>query len=188
MNIRFFIGSILLLTLFYNCRNENSNRHIFELSINDFEKYPIWENCIFNGLAHANNDLNITESTFCPYIEKKPIDPNGYYLVKTFFKLADSSILQGYSINLRLNELPSVKNSQPVIIINNNFHISFWKGILGCDSLMLEDFYQCMNKGKNEIFPIIFYTSNQYSKSLKGTITGFSFCADFNCDTVKYSK
>ena len=176
--------------LITGCKTDRICKDLFELSENDFKEYSIWENCTFNGIVKMNNDSNFGINTFTPFKLKKLKElDNGYYLVKTKFIFADLSEYTGYIIPKR-GKIDSLKigKIEPTIFYKNQ-KMTFWKGILGIDSLEINEFYEKVGKSKSEIFPIKFITNSELTETLvKGNIHGIGYCEDYNCESIKFEN
>lgn len=181
---------IFSLTFLFSCKTEKTYKESFEISESDFQNYPIWENCIFNGLAAINNNSNITESTFTPYLKKELINPeHGFYYVKAKFRFADLTEYNGFLIPIHgIVDSSKIGNMEPTIFYNGS-KLTFWKGVLSIDSLELNDFYERVKKTKSDIFPITFFVdSTIMGKKIEGMIPGIGHCIDYNCDTIRFKK
>lgn len=187
---KLFLTIFLSFYLITSCKTERIYKELFELSENDFKEYPIWENCTFNGIVKMNNDSNVGINTFTPFKQKKLNElDSGYYLVKTKFIFADSSEYTGYIIP-KSGKIDSLKigKIEPTIFYKNQ-KLTFWKGILGINSIEINEFYEKAGKSKSEIFPIKFFTNSELTGTvMKGNIPGIGYCEDYNCESIKFEK
>ncbi|MCZ4696505.1 hypothetical protein DWB61_17795 [Ancylomarina euxinus] len=187
-NIWIYLCLLNTLILINSCKQERVYKESIELNESDFQNYPIWQNCIYNGLVQMNNDLNITPETYTPYLNNEIINPEqGLYYTKAIFRFNDLTEYNGYVIPIQGKvDSSTIGNLEPTIFCNNK-RLTFWNGILTVDSLDLKEFYETIGKSKEEVFPIIFSVDNKIiGRKINGVISGIGYCIDYNCDTIRY--
>jgi hypothetical protein len=188
--ILIYISLICNLTFICSCKVERKYKESFELAECDFQEYPIWENCIFNGLTKMHYKSNITESTFTPYLDKELIKLEfGFFYVKAKFRFADLSEYNGYLIPVKDNfDSTLIRKMEPTIFYHGR-KLTFWKGIISVDSLVLKEFYENTHKTKAEIFPITFIVDTTLlGRKYEGKIPGIGYCIDNNCDSIRFNQ
>lgn len=148
-----------------------------DLTISDFEKYPVWVQCHlidFNKEWYDDTDVE----TFRPWIDKLPVSPDiAIFLVKADLKIKDGEEYSGFitpclkSEYKNNNELGVI---QPQIFTKSGEFLGFWNGIFPIEKEKIDSFYNLMNKEPAEIFPIDFKAIEGLSTGVtSGRINGF---------------
>jgi hypothetical protein len=185
MTIRFKYFCLLILFL-ASCRDGEICKASFELAENDFEDNPIWENYITIKSYQESG----TTDTFTPHLDNAAINPDkGYFLVAANFELADKSKYKGY-VSPETGRFDSTKivSLNPTMFVNNK-HITFWRAANEVDSLFLFEFYQTIDKKKEDVFPITFYVDAKLQTGMRtGTINGIGYCTDHKCDSIRFIR
>ena len=185
MTFRFKYFCLLTLSL-ASCKDREIYKTSFEITANDFENNPIWENYITIN-SHQESE---TTDTFTPHLDNVAIDPDkGYFLVTANFELADRSKYKGY-VSPRSGRFDSTKiaSLNPTIFVNNK-RITFWSGVNEVDSLSLFEFYQTIGKKRRDVFPITFFVDAKLQTGMQtGTINGIGYCTDYKCDSIRFIR
>jgi hypothetical protein len=148
-----------------------------DLTISDFDKYPIWVQCHIIDYEEQWYD-STDEETFRPWIDKFPVSPDfAMFLLKAELKLKNGEVFPGFitpclkSVYKNENDLGLI---QPQIFTKKGERIGFWTGMFPIDKVQIDSFYELLNNEPDKIFPIDFKAIDGLSIGVtSGKINGF---------------
>jgi hypothetical protein len=175
-------------------------KQIYELSLSDFQRYPIWVGVHNIDAGEPWYDA-CDEATFRPWTQSvPPVAKIGVVLVCATFKLCDGTIHQGYirAISEDWDTPPNTRTmpngsevhyrrfserygsplailglQQPKIFVHGR-PFSFWGGIRGVPVEQRKAFYAATGKATDQIFPIRFAgNATLITGILNGELEGF---------------
>ena len=140
-------------------------KQIDELTIADFEIYPIWE------FVREEDPNSKDECTIKGNFENFDTLEDSFF-VKAKFILNDETVLSGY-----VTPKSGLSSSQPVILIEDR-RILFWHGTMKPTQNDLLEFYKILNKKAENVFPITWKTEIEVGDVKTGVIEGFGYYND----------
>ena len=152
-----------------------------ELTLNDFERHPVWVSC------HViDNDEpwyeETDEETFRPWIGSLPVDPaETMFLVRAEFQTANGRRLEGF---LTPGEDENLGQIQPQVFIGSR-RFGFWGGMRGVPAAERVSFYEALEARSEDVFPISFSASSGLASGvITGSLGGFYRRPDFKVAAV----
>ncbi len=148
-----------------------------DLTISDFDKYPIWVQCHIIDYDEQWYD-NTDEETFRPWIDKLPVSPDiAMFLIRAELKLKDGEVSPGFITPCSESEYKNENDLgliQPQMFTKKGERIGFWTGMFPIDKVQIDSIYKLINKEPDKIFPIYFKAIDGLSIGVSsGKINGF---------------
>ncbi|HEX4141045.1 MAG TPA: hypothetical protein VHY09_11900 [Candidatus Methylacidiphilales bacterium] len=151
-------------------------KQVYELTVDDFEKFPVWEFAL-----DEEGEEGQDEATVRPSAAPLPLAPSeSMFIVRAKFSLADGTRHMGYlTPGHAADDLGSI---QPLIITPQG-QVIFWMGVSRGDTGPL---YQKLGKGAAQIFPIAFKSDVPLVGGVVfGSIPGFLHLVDLKTGRVE---
>ena len=147
-------------------------RRIDTLSLQDFERSPVWVQS--HGFDNEQAWYSSTdEETFRPWDGPVPVRSGHIFLVGADFRLADGTSLGGYAMTSGGCQ-PS--KAQPTLLLEPFQRFPFWRGIARSNEVDRHLLYRSLSKTAAQVFPITFRVREGLTaEELSGTIEGFYY-------------
>jgi hypothetical protein len=149
-------------------------KQVYELKIEDIEKYPYWEFCL-----DEEGEEGQDEATVKPFIATSENDsPAGVFIIAAAFVLSNGTKYEGYVYAYETfseKDQNNIPVTQPHIITDKG-QIPFWFGIIKPKEKQIKDFYVNMKQISSKVFPISYkskYAIN--SMNVSGILDGFYY-------------
>lgn len=140
----------------------HSYKQINELTLEDLNKYPVWEYLLEDNV-HAKDECTVKGYS------QNWVGLTTKFFIKTEFKLNDGTIRYGF-----VTPDKDFAVSQPVIIFENK-HIGFWHGAMKPTKKEKEDIYKTLNRKPEDVFPINWTSEIELGNVHQGVIKGFGY-------------
>jgi hypothetical protein len=151
-----------------------ARKQVYELTLDDLSKFPIWE---FRLDKDGADDQD--EATVRPFTASGPLDPaDRMFVVRAIFTLADGSRMKGYfTPPVRGHE--GLGTLQPIIVTERG-QVRFWCGTAVPDSKRLARSYELLGKDAKRVFPLRFESEvDLVNGPARGSLPGFLVLEDF---------
>ena len=154
-------------------------KQIYELTVEDFKSFPIWEACL-----DEEGEDDQDEETFRPRESSGPVDPlEAIYLVHASFLLADGATLDGYLTPP--NPGQSRLGVEHPVILTPFGGVMFYSGAIQPSKEKISENYKMLGREAKRVFPIRFQSKVELlGGKVTGTIPGFLFLEDFGSEKV----
>ena len=155
-------------------QGERIRRQVYELTLGDLGRFPIWE-----FRLDAEGGEGCDDCTVRPCTAAGPLDPaDRMFVVRAVFNLADGSRMHGYcSPPLRGDS--SIGALQPIIVTDRG-QVRFWCGTTAPDSKRLAQSYEWLAKAARNVFPVRFESEVKLvGAPARGSVSGFLILEDF---------
>lgn len=154
-------------------------KQIYDLKLEDLEKYPVWEFALDEEGKHGQD-----EATVRPFVEEPPVDPaGGMYIVRCDFRLADGTHAIGY-LTPQIPALAHVGYVQPTIVTTKG-QLNLWCGWERPTDDAIARAYRLLGKGSVDVFPIHYESTVELTAGpVSGAIAGFVYRRSFDDPTV----
>jgi hypothetical protein len=155
-------------------------KQVYELAVNDLERFPIWE---FSVDPEARGGQN--ESTIRPYLEAGPLNSaERMFVVRATFTLVDGVKLKGY-LTPPARGREGFSTMQPVIVTERG-QVRFWCGTTAPDAKRLAQNYAYLGRDARHVFPMRFESDVELiGEPARGTIPGFLVLEDFQTRSTR---
>jgi hypothetical protein len=155
-------------------RNAHVRKQVYELTLDDLSKSPVWEFRLDKDGAQGQN-----EATVRPFTARGPLDPaDRMFVVRAVFTLADGSKMHGY-FTPPVRGQEGIGTLQPIIVTERG-QVRFWCGTAAPDTKRLAQSYELLGKDAARVFPLRFESAVELiSGPAKGSVPGFLVLEDF---------
>lgn len=148
-----------------------------DLKPKDFVDHPIWVQCHVIDYDEKWYD-ETDEETFRPWIGNIPVSPDhAMFLVKADLLLSCGDTFTGFltpCLNSEYKHENDLGLIQPQIFTKAGERFGFWTGMFPIEKSDIDHFYKLMEKGPDQIFPIIYKAEHGLSSGVtSGKINGF---------------
>ncbi len=144
-----------------------------DLSMGDFDRYPVWASChSFDSEEPWYDETD--EETFRSWKLALPVDPaDGMFLVKATFHLPDGREFSGFVTPAHPEAGANLGLIQPYIALAGRV-FAFWGGMVGVPPERRDAFYTALGGRRTDVFPIQFSTLPGLASGVtSGVIMGF---------------
>src|SRR4051812_16904883 len=145
-------------------------KQVYELTLEDLAKYPVWEFALDEEDVEGQD-----EATVRPHSISGALNPSqGVFVVAACFTLADGSTMRGY-ITPPADDEAGLDTVQPQIVTECG-QVGFWCGAMEPDAATRQGFYNTLGKQSDAVFPVGYESSVRLTSGpVSGTIPGFIF-------------